>query len=54
MVVGLSLFFYGVIEWVIVDHSMNEPTDAEIIKRAEELGMLGIEEQILKELEELE
>ncbi len=48
LVIGLSIFFYGVIEAVIVDHSMKEPSDAEIIERARELGMIGINEYYLE------
>lgn len=52
MVIGLSFIFYGIINAVIVDHSYDEPTDAEIIERAKGLGMIGIEEQMLKDLQE--
>ena len=48
LVVGLSLVFYGVIEAVIEDHSMKQPSDAEIIERARELGMIGVDEYYLK------
>lgn len=51
MVIGLSLFFYGIIEAVIEDHSMIQPTDAEIIERAKGLGMIGINEYYLKNTE---
>ena len=51
LVIGLSLVFYGVIEAVIEDHSMKQPTDAEIIERARELGMIGIDEYYLNNTE---
>lgn len=53
-VVGMSLFFYGMISWIIEDHSAEEPTDAEIIERARALGMVGLDEVILENLEENE
>lgn len=51
LVVGLSLVFYGVIEAVIEDHSMKQPSDAEIIERARGLGMIGVDEYYLKNTE---
>lgn len=54
MVIGLSLFFYGIIEGVIKDHSMKEPTDAQVIERARELGMVDLREQLLEDFEENE
>lgn len=54
LLIGFSLLFYGVIELVITDHSMDQPTDAEIIERARELGMVGLNELYLKDLEESE
>lgn len=51
LIVGLSLIFYGVIEAVVEDHSMEQPTDAEIIERARELGMIGVDEYYLKNTE---
>ena len=54
MVIGMSLLFYGIIEWVVQDGVAVELTDAEIVERARELGMVGIEEEILRKLEELE
>lgn len=48
---GMTLFFYGLIDLVIEDHSMKEPTDSEIIERARALGMVGIDEVILEDLE---
>jgi len=54
LVIGLSFFFYGVINIVIEDHSMDQPSDAEIIQRARELGMVGINEIYLEKLEENE
>ena len=48
LIIGLSIFFYGVIDAVIVDHSMKEPSDTEIIERARELGMIGINEYYLE------
>lgn len=50
-IIGMTLFFYGLIDLVIEDHSMKEPTDSEIIERARELGMVGIDEVILEDLE---
>lgn len=54
LVIGLSCFFYGIINVVIEDHSMDQPTNAEIIQRARELGMVGINEVYLEKLEETE
>ncbi|MCH4890525.1 hypothetical protein EZV73_23290 [Acidaminobacter sp. JC074] len=48
LVIGLSLFFYGLIQMTIEDHSMKEPSDAEIIERARELGMISINEYYLE------
>lgn len=51
LMIGLSMMFYGMIELVIKDHSKETPSDAEVIRRARELGMVGIDEKILKEYE---
>jgi len=54
LVIGLSLVFYGVIDFVIEDHSMDQISDAEVIERARELGMVGINEVLLEKLDENE
>lgn len=54
LLIGFSLVFYGIIEFVIEDHSQKELSDFEIIEKARELGMVGINEQVLKELEKSE
>ncbi len=54
LVIGLSLVFYGVIDMVIEDHSMDQISDEEVIERARELGMVGINELYLEKLEENE
>lgn len=51
---GFSLIFYGVINMVIKDKSAVEITDDEIIRRAKELGLVGIEEYYLEKLEKSE
>lgn len=53
-VIGMSLFFYGMMAWIIEDHSMDEPSDAEIIERARELGMIGVDEYLLENSQENE
>lgn len=52
LVLGLSMVFYGTIHLVIKDHSAEEPTDQEIIQRARELGMMGLDEKLLQIPEE--
>ncbi len=54
LVIGLSMLFYGIIQVVIEDKSMQQPTDAEIIERARELGMIGINEYYLEKDKESE
>lgn len=54
LIIGLSLVFYGIIDMVIEDHSMDVMSDAEIIERARELGMVGINEVYLENTEETE
>lgn len=54
LVIGLSLVFYGVINFVIDDHSMDQISDAEVIQRARELGMVGINEVLIEKLEDNE
>lgn len=54
LLVGFSLVFYGVINMVIKDKSAVEITDDEIIRRAKELGLVGIEEYYLEKLEKSE
>ncbi len=54
LVVGLSLVFYGIIDMVIEDHSMDVMSDSEVIERARELGMVGINEVYLEKTEEIE
>lgn len=43
MVFGFSLFFYGVINLVIQDHSKETISDEEVIVRARQLGMIKFE-----------
>jgi len=52
MVVGMSLIFYGMIQMVIEDHSMDQITDEEVIERARGLGMKGLEETLLENKDE--
>jgi len=54
LVIGMSLIFYGIIDMVIEDHSMDVMSDAEIIERARELGMVGINEVYIEKTEETE
>jgi len=54
LVIGMSLIFYGIIDMVIEDHSMDIMSDAEIIERARELGMVGINELYIEKTEETE
>ena len=54
LVIGLSMVFYGVIDMVLEDHSMDQISDQEVIERARELGMVGINELYLEKLEENE
>lgn len=51
LIIGMSFIFYGIIQGLIKDHAYVEPTDQEIIQRARALGMVGLEERILLELE---
>lgn len=51
LLIGFSLLFYGIIGIVIKDHSAETLSDSEVIERARELGMVGINERILEELE---
>lgn len=46
---GFSILFYGIVEMVIKDKSSVEPTNTEIMKKAEELGMVRINDIFLKE-----
>jgi len=52
LAIGLSMFFYGVIQLTIEDKSVVEPTDEEIIERAKELGMISINEIYLEKSKE--
>ncbi|MBN2793857.1 MAG: hypothetical protein JXR88_00525 [Clostridia bacterium] len=52
MVIGFSLFFYGVINLVIQDHSKERISDEEIIIRARQLGMIKFEENQDKNINE--
>jgi hypothetical protein len=54
LAIGLSMFFYGVIQLTIEDKSAVEPTDEEIIERAKELGMISINEIYLEKSKEAE
>jgi len=54
LTLGLSAIFYGVIHAVIEDKSTVEPSDAEIIRRARELGMVGLDELYLKDVDDNE
>lgn len=54
LIIGLSMVFYGIIQLVIVDHSMDQPTDAEIIERARSLGMINLNEYYLEKEKENE
>lgn len=47
LVIGLSMIFYGIIQMVEKDNSAVELSDQEIILRARELGMLGLEDKLL-------
>ncbi len=51
LIIGFSLLFYGIINLVIKDHSMETMSDEEIIERAKDLGMIGIDDKILKEMD---
>jgi hypothetical protein len=51
MIIGLSFIFYGLIQLLVEESAYVEPTDQEIIQRARELGMVGLEERFLIELE---
>ncbi len=51
LIIGFSILFYGLINLVIEDHSMKTLSDEEIIERAKDLGMMGIEDKILKEMD---
>lgn len=52
LAIGLSMFFYGVIQLTVEDKSVVELTDDEIIERARELGMISISEYYLEKTKE--
>jgi len=51
---GIGLIFNGILELVIEDHSQKTLTDAEVIERAKELGMVDMKEKITNQIEESE
>ncbi|GKT34474.1 hypothetical protein ADUPG1_002821, partial [Aduncisulcus paluster] len=45
LIFGLSLTVYGVIDLTVEKYAPKPMTDAEIVKRAEELGMVSIKDK---------
>jgi len=54
LVIGLSFIFYGIIEASIEEGQIQELTDAEIIEKAKELGMIELNEYYLNKEKEKE
>ncbi len=52
MVIGFSIFFYGIINLVIQDHSSETISDEEVIMRARQLGMIKFEEKTNEQMNE--
>lgn len=52
MVIGFSIFFYGIINLIIEDHSGETISDEEVIIRARQLGMIKFEEKSNEQLNE--
>lgn len=51
MIIGLSLTVYGVIDLTVAKYGPKPMSDAEIIERAKDLGMVDIKEEWLESQE---